>query len=311
MQASHEECIKRAQISLEGLSVGDSFGDQWFFSGRDATPFEPILGRQMPGGIWEFTDDTQMALSIFSILRQYAGINQDRLAASFVNRYDRSRGYGPAMHGLLSQFHSGIPWRQAAQSLFAGQGSYGNGAAMRVAPVGAYFAEDLAATAHHARLSAEVTHAHPEASAGAIAVAVAVALAWQARRGGKLPDRQEFLDQVLPHVPDSEVCSKIRLARDIEPGNPVRNAVLTLGNGSGNSAQDTVPFALWCAGEHLDNYEEAMWLTASGHGDIDTNCAIVGGIVVMHTGIECIPQKWLSCREPLPAWPFVEQDGTG
>ncbi len=75
-----------------------------------------------------------------------------------------------------------------------------------------------------------------------------------------------------------------------------------LGNGSGVSAQDTVPFALWCAAQHLDDYEAALWLTASGLGDIDTNCAIVGGIVVMSTGLEGVPRSWLLSREPLPDW---------
>lgn len=51
--------------------------------------------------------------------------------------------------------------------LFYGQGSYGNGAAMRVAPLGAYFADDLALATQQARLSAEVTHAHAEGLIGA------------------------------------------------------------------------------------------------------------------------------------------------
>ncbi len=45
------------------------------------------------------------------------------------------------------------------------------------------------------------------------------------------------------------------------------------------SAQDTVPYAIWCAARHLDNLEEALWATASAGGDVDTTCAIAGGIV--------------------------------
>ena len=81
---------------------------------------------------------------------------------------------------------------------------------------------------------------------------------------------------------------------------------LRLGNGSRVSAQDTVPFALWCAGEYLDNYEEALWLTVSGFGDMDTTCAIAGGIVALYTGVEGIPEVWRAAREPLPGWPFTE-----
>jgi ADP-ribosylglycohydrolase len=70
------------------------------------------------------------------------------------------------------------------------------------------------------------------------------------------------------------------------------------------SAQDTVPFALWCAARHLSSYEEALWLTVSGLGDRDTTCAIVGGIVATYTGVESISHHWCADREPLPEWPF-------
>ena len=79
-----------------------------------------------------------------------------------------------------------------------------------------------------------------------------------------------------------------------------------LGNGQAISAQDTVPFTLWCAGQRLDSYEEAIWLSARGLGDIDTTCAIVGGIVVLYAGVEQIPEKWRQAREALPEWPFEE-----
>jgi ADP-ribosylglycohydrolase len=60
---------------------------------------------------------------------------------------------------------------------------------------------------------------------------------------------------------------------------------------------------MWCAAQHLDNYEEALWLTVSGLGDRDTTCAIVGGIVSLHTGVEGIPAAWRRAREPLPRLP--------
>ena len=59
--------------------------------------------------------------------------------------------------------------------MFEGQGSFGNGAAMRVAPVGAYFAGDIGAVVEQAARSSVITHTHDEAIAGSIAVAVAAA----------------------------------------------------------------------------------------------------------------------------------------
>ena len=91
----------------------------------------------------------------------------------------------------------------------------------------------------------------------------------------------------------------------------MRDAARQLGCGYNATAPDTVPFALWCAGQHLDNYEEALWLTASGLGDIDTICAMVGGIVALSAGEESIPAPWRAAREPLPRWPFQETSEIG
>jgi ADP-ribosylglycohydrolase len=206
------------------------------------------------------------------------------------------------MHRLLPAIRSRIHWSKAARTLFGGQGSFGNGAAMRVAPLGAYFADDLDALTDAAARSAAVTHAHPEGIAGAVAVAAAAA--WATR----LSDEQgtlapsEFLDRVVSLTPESNVRVRLVQARDLRDTISVAHAAATLGNGERISAQDAVPFTVWCAARHLGNFEEAMWATVSALGDRDTNCAIVGGIVACATGAEGIPDEWRAAREPLPEW---------
>jgi ADP-ribosylglycohydrolase len=177
--------------------------------------------------------------------------------------------------------------------VFDGGGSMGNGGAMRAAPIGAYFAGDPERAAVEARASAEVTHAHPEGRAGAIAVAVAAA---HVGSGGDRP--VEMFETVLAHTPVGETREGVAKAARLPLEYDVRTAVAALGNGTRLTAQDTVPFALWCAARHLGNYEEALWTTVSGLGDRDTTCAIVGGIVVLGaTGR--VPAMWLAAREPL------------
>lgn len=293
--------MERALCSLEGLSIGDAFGEQ-FFDNQNL-----IIGQRLPKAPWRYTDDTEMALSIVENLRRFGKIEQDELALSFARHYDPMRGYGPAMHRLLDQIRSTGAWRRAARAQFEGQGSYGNGSAMRVAPLGAFFADDLSTVVENAVLSSDVTHAHPEATAGAIAVAVAAALAWQYGQAQTRLSRSAFIDAVLPYVPNSIVSEKLRHARDLTPGCSVLLAVAALGNGTGISAQDTVPFTLWCAGEYLADFSEALWETVSGFGDRDTTCAIVGGIVALYTGPTGISETWRISREPLPAWPFADQ----
>ncbi len=310
------ERLMRARGSLEGLSVGDALGER-FFIDPDAVE-RLVQARAVPAtdwrkdtaeanhSVWQYTDDTMMALSIVASLYRFGKIDQDWLASDFAAHFSYHRGYGPAMHLLLPRIWQGADWRAEAQSLFDGQGSFGNGAAMRIAPLGAYFADDLDSAVEHARLSAEVTHAHSEASAGAIAVAVAAAWATRCQGTSPAPYWKDFLEKIMPSVPESEVKAGIRRATDLDADTSVRQAARVLGSGNLVTAQDTVPFTLWCAARHLDDYAQALFTTISGLGDCDTNCAIVGGIVAAYTGPAGIPTDWLQAREPLPDWPFQE-----
>lgn len=305
--ASAPARLERALVALEGLSVGDSFGERLF---RYAHLVER---REPPPGPWHYTDDTQMALSIVSILRQYGTIDQQALALSFARNFQPGRGYGLGMHRALKRIGAGEPWHEVARGLFGGTGSFGNGAAMRIAPLGAYFADDPPTAAEEARRAAEVTHAHPEGVVGAMAVAVAAAHAVNLRgvsQADPAATPTALLDTILPLVPASEVRDGIVRARKLPADTTVAAAVRALGNGRAISAQDTVPFVLWCASRSLGSFPDALWLTVSGGGDRDTTCAMVGGIVASATGAAAIPADWLAAREPLPPW-YLHDGKTG
>ena len=286
---------QRARLSLAGLSVGDALGER-FFGPHDRVSRD-IESRELPPGPWRYTDDTVMALSIVQTLDQREELDADVLARHLARRYieDPNRGYGGAAHDLLQQVGVGVSWEAASSSLFGGQGSFGNGAAMRVAPLGAYLADDLELVREQAMRSARVTHLHPEGGAGAVAVAVAAAWAWEQ---GAFGDPRELFDVVLEHTPPGETRHGIEAASTLPADTQPRVAARTLGSGQNISAQDTVPFVIWCAARHLDSFEEAFWTTVAGLGDRDTTCAMVGGIVALST--RAIPRLWLASREPLP-----------
>ncbi|MEU8921506.1 ADP-ribosylglycohydrolase family protein [Kitasatospora sp. NPDC048545] len=295
-----------ARDSLEGLALGDGFGERWFplfRSPREA--FEQIRARRTPEeGPWHWTDDTAMALSVFGVLTAFDAVHQERLAQAFGATYraDNGRGYGYGMHVLLPELAAQpASWRTRAHELFDGQGSLGNGAAMRVAPLGAWFHTDLDEAAEQAALSAEVTHAHPEGVAGAVAVALAAALAARGRTG-PAPVGAELLAEVADRTPAGAVRDGLRRAGELSPATEPWRAADLLGNGQRIRASDTVPFALWSAAHHLDSMADALWTTAEGLGDVDTTCAITGGVVAARTGLTDVPQEWLACREPLPDW---------
>jgi len=242
-----------------------------------------------------------MALSVCEVLDRHGHVDRDALARAFAARHsaDPLRGYGAGARRILRDLAAGVPWPQAAQAAHDGQGSKGNGAAMRAAPIGAWFADDLGRAAAEAAASADPTHAHADGRAGAVAVAVAAALAVRVQQGGLARDGAAWLRVVLDHTPDGELRLGVGKALALDPGFDVATAAHVLGNGVRLLASDTVPLALWCAARHLADYEAALWTTVAALGDRDTTCAIVGGIVACAAGRQSIPAAWRAAREPV------------
>ncbi|WIM99821.1 ADP-ribosylglycohydrolase family protein [Actinoplanes oblitus] len=286
-----------AVMALRGLALGDAFGETWFFRPADQVT-TAVQERRLKDGPWPWTDDTAMALSLLRVLSEHRRVEQDALAVAFAESYaaDPYRSYGSSMHDVLIAIGQGEAWPEVTRRKFDGMGSWGNGAAMRVAPLGAWFADDLDLVVTEAARSAAVTHAHPEAVAGAVAVAVAAALSVRGVPGG------ELIEAVAGRVPDTEVGSRLRRATKLAATADPRHVAGMLGCGMQISAVDTVPYAIWCAATRLDDLTEALWATALPGGDIDTTCAIVGGIIGGRRGLAGVPADWLAACEPLPAW---------
>jgi ADP-ribosylglycohydrolase len=318
LPTDHETRMDRARLALDGLSVGDGFGANVF------DPNEPdcLRRRRLPPPGWRYTDDTAMALGIVEVLQRHGRIDQDELVRVFARRFreDPNRGYGPSCYDLLRQYDfDPTGWREKAsapvhprhrsvlvrlrnwlsQKPAGPGGSLGNGGAMRVAPVGAYFAEDVVAVETEASASAEVTHAHPDGMAGAVAVAVAAAWAWRCRSGTQEHTREGLLDHVLEHTPEGQTHTKLLRARTLPADTKPDDAARELGNGNPITSAETVPFTIWTAARHMGDFTDALWTTASVGGDMDTTCAIVGGIVALSCGREGIPAEWLASREAL------------
>ncbi|MEU9417550.1 ADP-ribosylglycohydrolase family protein [Streptomyces sp. NPDC051000] len=294
--SSSERRYARAMSSLRGLALGDALGSQYFVP----VNYPRLKRREVPAGTepWQWTDDTEMACSVVAVLAEHGRIDQDALALSFAHHHDFDRGYGPAVNRMLRLIREGADWRTQAAELFNGQGSWGNGAAMRIAPLGAWYADDPEQATHQAEISAYTTHQHREAVCGAMAVAAAASLA--AAPAGP-PKAADLLDAVIALVPRSAVGAGLRRARGMLDYDDATTVAAVLGCGRRTSAHDTVPFALWSAARALDDYERAFWTTAQVGGDVDTTCAIVGGVLGAR-GDAVLPEAWLSRTEDLPAW---------
>lgn len=280
---------RRALASLDGLSVGDGFGERCVTVSARSRAL-----REAPSAPWLLTDDSVMAGALTWVLWQAGKVDQDLLAQRFAEEFahDPWRGYGGTARKVLQAIGHGADWRSVTRAAFGGVGSCGNGSAMRVAPLGAYFADDLTQVVAQAALSAEVTHAHPEGAAGAIAVAAAAALLARGTR-----DFGEILTAVIEQTPVGKTRAGLERALTLGPQTDPHQAAVVLGNGADVTCQRTVPFCVWMAARRVGEFSLALWETVAVGGDIDTTCAIVGGILA--AGEAEIPSEWLVTREPI------------
>lgn len=298
LPADHTARVERMLASLDGLSIGDALGEM--FAYRAGSALTRLKQNDLPAGPWFHTDDTEMAISLAAVLKSHGHVHQDALSKRFARRFERDpdRGYGKMTRVQLRENLAGQPWQVTSPRAFGGQGSMGNGGAMRVAPLGAYFADEPERAAREAQASSVVTHVHPEGVAGTVATAVAAAMAWQLRAVAPAEGARKLFDAVLQLTRESVVRRKILLASQVPADMDPELVAKSLGRGDLVTAPDTVPFCLWVAAHHLVNYPEALALTISVGGDCDTNAAIVGGIVASAGGREGIPSEWLSAKEP-------------
>lgn len=295
----NENRIENAKKSLSGVAIGDAFGDSFF--GETAKVLENIHSRYLPETKWEFTDDTVMSIAIFEELEENGDIDQDRLIKKFCVNHDldTNRGYGATLRRLLREVQAGENWHEVSKNAFEGQGSMGNGAAMRVCPIGAYHFDNLQTVKYLATKSAEITHSNIEAVTGAVAIAVGTALTTQMKFDNSILTPPEFIDKILMELSDSDTKSKISKSKSVPYSYQIETVKSILGNGTNMTSQDTVPFAIWCTAHNLESFEEGLWKAVSILGDRDTICAMVGGMSIMSSKTENIPNTWVTSVEKI------------
>jgi ADP-ribosylglycohydrolase len=298
LHMTQEQRKELAEVVLDGLSVGDAFGELFAYGSESV---RERVGKGVMAGPWWWTDDTAMALGIMECLQRAGTIEEPTLAWIFSRNYKRQpdRGYGRMARKVLDGIGAGEDWQHVSSNAFDG-GSMGNGGAMRVGPLGAWFADDLDRVAKEAWRSARVTHWHPEGIAGAVAVAMAVALAWQTRDLPAAEARRIISSEMVKRTPEGATHSMVESACRFDPSSSPAEAGRNLGNGALVTAPDTIPYVIWSALRSLDDFAEALLATVEGGGDCDTNAAMVGSIVAARLGRSSIPAEWLTAREPLP-----------
>ena len=285
-----ERAGRRAKFegALVGTAVGDAIGELAF---RHPTR-EGLVGEVERRGKLIYTDDTAMAIGLAQSLRVIEGLNQQHLGSTFRANYRREpwRGYASGPPTVFSRVErEGVSYREAAQTLYGGEGSFGNGAAMRVAPVGLLFCESTSLY-ERARESATVTHAHPLGVDGAAVQASAVALAVRLDPGVPFP-AERFLQALLDTARTAEMKRQLVRVRElIRQGVPCRAAAGELGPGV--AVHRSQPFSVYCFLQHPKSFSETLFCAVLNGGDRDTMGAMACAISGAYLGVDAIPASW-------------------
>jgi len=256
-------------------------------------------------GEWEvgrFTDDTQMTLCVAEWLAADNALGGKNLLEQFCRAYEPWRHYGSGTRLILESFpNARSRWADLSTAMFP-QGSYGNGSAMRVAPVGLFLHNDLRGIIETARTSSIVTHSHDLAVQGAVlqATAVAVAIRGPLETGHFLRMLTAALSQFEKLGRDTTVYKKAlaRICEAIVKAVPPSKMVALLGNGI--KAQEAVPMAIYCYLTNAGSFEKAIEAAIFLGGDTDTIASMTGAISGAALGERHIPKRWIErAREPV------------
>lgn len=292
-----------------GLAVGDALGFPCEFRRR-----EQILSAFPPAGVTDFvglldprwpprpaivakahppgtyTDDTQMTLAVAHALvdaGRDASVDDilQRVGKRFVmwaGASDNDRAPGATCMAGCRKLARGVSWRDAGVP-----DSKGCGSAMRVAPIGLAFHDDLPRLLEVARASSLPTHGHDAAVEGAAAAALLVALALKDASPREMFD--EVLRECAPRSPDFARCfARVPDLLDAPP----EVALSARGLGESWVAEEAVASALWCYWKRPTDFAGVVLTAANTDGDSDSIACIAGSIAGAALGEDAIDARW-------------------
>ena len=296
----YEDLQAKFPGAMIGSALGDAIGETAFhFREKKA-----LTDRIESVDVLRYTDDTAMALGLAESILETGGIDQEHLGNTFKRNFIREpwRGYASGPPTVFEAVETqGVSYARAARALFNGEGSLGNGAAMRIVPVGLFFhrSESLY---ERAAESAEVTHAHPVGKDGACVLALASALAVGLDPRETFPFN-DYLSTLVDFSITPEITKKLLLIRELlESGAGPDVAAVKLGRSV--AVDESMPFALYSFLKYPYSFEDCLFCAVLNGGDRDTLGAMACGVSGAFLGIDSIPGPW---REKLENQKTIEK----
>jgi len=286
--------------SLIGTAAGDALGAS--VEGWRMVAEGEVKALAERGSLLIYTDDTHMAIGMAESLIAKRGFDGEHMTRTFIRNYDLEpfRGYGPGPPRIFRMIKGGEAWDMAAEKLYSG-GSYGNGSAMRIAPIGIFYHDDLATLKEAAYKSSHITHAHELGKQGAALQACAIASATKAEPFSPF-NGDDFLNTLKDFIDHEVYQRKLRSIESLLDEREKAKVVLELGNGI--EAFNSVPTAIYSFLTHPQSFAQAVLYAISLGGDTDTIAAMTGAISAAYLGIEAIPETW---RERLENREYIEE----
>lgn len=274
--------------ALVGSALGDAIGELAFRVPEKARLLE-LLERLEE---LSYTDDTAMAIGLAESILEKGCIDQRHLGDTFSRNYQREpwRGYGSGPPTIFSIVRSSqISYIDAARSLFGGSGSLGNGAAMRIVPVGLFF-HDSETLYDESCASAEVTHTHPMGKAGAAVQALAVAKAVRLQPHDAFP-LEPFVQELVDSARTPEIRNKMELVKELIAENTLPD-IASDRLGRSVAVDESMPFAIYCFLRNPKSFEDCLFCSILNGGDRDTLGAMACAISGAYLGINAVPGSW-------------------
>ncbi|MEE9400061.1 MAG: ADP-ribosylglycohydrolase family protein, partial [Dehalococcoidales bacterium] len=233
-----------------------------------------------------------MTIGVAESLITCGGFEGPHMAERFISNYSQEpwRGYAPGPPQVFRRIKSGEPWNRAAAHVYPG-GSFGNGAAMRVAPVGLFFWDRPAELVEKAYQQSRITHCHVLGTEGAILQAMSVALAVAENQNEPL-DTQSFISQLSGFATEDVYRTKIAKFDTLLKNPGDRRAVVNQ-LGHGVEAFNSVPTAIFAFLANPRSFASAVTYAVSLGGDTDTIASMAGAISGAYLGSDAIPAGWL------------------
>lgn len=279
-----------------GSALGDCIGELAFRFGDKDHLITKIKGMDTI----RYTDDTAMAIGLAeTIISTNGNWTSQELGENFHKNFNKEpyRGYGSGPPQIFrSVENSNKKYKKVASQLFGGEGSYGNGASMRIAPLGIFY-YDKTNIYKIAKKSAIATHTHPLGIDAAAILAKLLSLVVP-KEFGELTDQQKIIliDSLIDFSQRDKYKQILEQVKELIQQRASLNKAEKI-IGSGVLSYTSVPFSIFAFLYHPSSYRENLINTVLLSRDKDTVGAMVGALLGSYLGIEAIPDEWIQKLE--------------